>query len=133
DGVHLGQDDLPLSQARELLGSERIIGMSTHGIEQIDAARRAGADYIGVGPIHTTPTKPGRPAVGTELVRVAARRAQLPFFAIGGIDSETVGAVLAAGARRVAVVRAIAEADDPERAARDLRSALEAGVRVGAA
>jgi thiamine-phosphate pyrophosphorylase len=133
DGVHLGQDDLPLPRARELLGSGRIIGLSTHGVEQIDAAHRAGADYIGVGPVHATPTKPGRPAVGTELVRAAARRAQLPFFAIGGINPENVGAVLAAGARRVGVVRAIADADDPERAARNLRAALEAGVRVGAA
>lgn len=133
DGVHLGQDDLPLPRARELLGSERIIGLSTHGVEQIDAAHRAGADYIGVGPVHTTPTKPGRPAVGAELVRAAARRAKLPFFAIGGINSQNIAAVLAAGARRVAVVRAIAEADDPERAARQLRSALEVGMRVGAA
>lgn len=133
DGVHLGQDDLSLPRARELLGSERIIGLSTHALEQIDGAHRAGADYIGVGPVHATPTKPGRAAVGAELVRTAARRAQLPFFAIGGINPENVGTVLAAGARRVAVVRAIAEADDPERAARDLRSALEVGVRVGAA
>ncbi|HWD84856.1 MAG TPA: thiamine phosphate synthase [Solirubrobacteraceae bacterium] len=133
DGVHVGQDDLPVGQARELAGSERIVGLSTHNVDQIVAAGRLGVDYIGVGPVHTTPTKPGRAAVGAELVTAAARHAPGPFFAIGGINTDTVAAVVAAGARRVAVVRAIAEADDPERAARRLRSALEAGVRVGAA
>jgi thiamine-phosphate pyrophosphorylase len=133
DGVHVGQDDLPVAQARELAGSERIVGLSTHNVDQIVAAGRPGVDYIGVGPVHTTPTKPGRPAVGAELVTAAARHASVPFFAIGGINTDTVTAVVAAGAGRVAVVRAIAEADDPERAARRLRSALEAGVRVGAA
>lgn len=133
DGVHLGQDDLPVVQARELMGSDRIIGLSTHDADQIDAAGRLGVDYIGVGPVHTTPTKPGRAAVGAGLVATAAQRAQVPFFAIGGINAGNLAAVVAAGARRVAVVRAIAEADDPERAARDLRAALEAGVQVGAA
>jgi thiamine-phosphate pyrophosphorylase len=133
DGVHLGQDDLPVAEARELLGPGRIIGLSTHDADQIDAAGRLGVDYIGVGPVHSTPTKPGRPAAGAELVTAAAGRTQVPFFAIGGIDAGNVAAVLAAGARRVAVVRAIADADDPERAARDLRAAIEAGVSVGAA
>jgi thiamine-phosphate pyrophosphorylase len=133
DGVHLGQDDLEIAQARELLGPERIIGLSTHDVAQIAAAGGLGVDYIGVGPVHTTPTKPGRPAVGAELVATAARRAVVPFFAIGGINAGNVAAVAAAGARRVAVVRAIADADDPERAAGDLRTALEAGAGVGAA
>ena len=133
DGVHLGQDDQPVTQARELIGTQRIIGLSTHDVDQIDEAERRGADYIGVGPVHTTPTKPGRPAVGLELVTAAAARTELPFFAIGGINAGNVATLVAAGARRVAVVRAIAEADDPERAARDLRMALEAGAPVGAA
>ncbi len=133
DGVHLGQDDHPVARARALVGGGRIIGLSTHDVAQIDAAGRLGVDYIGVGPVHPTPTKPGRPAVGVELVAAAAQRAQMPFFAIGGIDAGNIAAVVAAGARRVAVVRAIADADDPERAARNLRTALEAGVGVGAA
>ncbi len=123
DGVHLGQDDQPVALAREQLGPDLLIGLSTHTPAQIDAA--AGVDYIGVGPVHATPTKPGRPAVGRELVRHAAAHAGVPFFAIGGIDAGNVGDVVAAGARRVAVVRAIAEAADPRQAARRLRDALD--------
>ncbi len=126
DGVHLGQDDTAVFVARMILGDAFLIGLSTHTPEQIDAAD--GADYIGVGPVHATPTKPGRPPVGLELVTYAADRAQVPFFAIGGIDASTIGAVRAAGARRVAVVRAISEASDPAAAARALRE-----VEVGAA
>jgi thiamine-phosphate pyrophosphorylase len=122
DGVHLGQEDLPVVAARELIGPERLIGLSTHTPEQIDGA--VGADYIGVGPVHETPTKPGRPAVGLELVRQAASRAPVPFFAIGGIDAGNVGAVRDAGAARVAVVRALTEAADPERTARVLRTGI---------
>lgn len=131
DGVHVGQDDVPVQAARAVVGEERIVGLSTHSPAQIAAAR--GVDYIGVGPVNETPTKPGRQAVGVELVRDAAAHADVPFFAIGGITAANVGAVLAAGARRVAVVRAIAEAADPEAAARELRAAVEsaAGVRVG--
>jgi thiamine-phosphate pyrophosphorylase len=128
DGVHLGQEDLPVAEARSLLGERLLVGLSTHAPAEIDAAGRGGPgrapDYIGVGPVFATPTKPGRPAVGTELVRYAAVRARVPFFAIGGIDPQTIGDVLAAGARRVAVVRAIAEAQRPEAAARSLRDAL---------
>ena len=126
DGVHLGQDDMPVLAARELLGPDAIIGLSTHTPAQIDAA--TGADYIGVGPVHTTPTKPGRPPVGTELVSYAAANATVPWFAIGGIEPANVEAVLAAGATRVAVVRAITEAADPSAAAATLRAALEVGV-----
>lgn len=130
DGVHLGQDDTSVRRARELLGAEAIVGLSTHSPAQIEAAAGQEVDYIGVGPVHATPTKPGRPAVGTELVAFAAQRATVAFFAIGGIDAGNLGAVLAAGARRVAVVRAITEAGDPRRAAAKLRAALglEAGV-----
>jgi thiamine-phosphate pyrophosphorylase len=98
-----------------------LVGLSTHAPEEIDAAD---ADYIGVGPVHTTPTKPGRLAVGLHLVRHAAAHATLPWFAIGGIDPASIGPVVDAGARRIAVVRAITEARDPELAAHALRSAL---------
>ncbi len=132
DGVHVGQDDMALAEVRALVGEELLIGLSTHAPAQIDAAMDdygapggVGPDYIGVGPIHATPTKPGRPAVGLELVRYAAEHARMPFFAIGGIEQANIGAVLDAGAARIAVVRAIAEAQDPERAARELREVLD--------
>jgi thiamine-phosphate pyrophosphorylase len=129
DGVHVGQDDVPAAQARALVGPDRIVGLSTHSPAQIDAAAAVPeVDYIGVGPVHATPTKPGRPAVGVDLVRYAAVHAATPFFAIGGIDAVTVADVWAAGAMRIAVVRAITDAPDPEAAARRLRSGSEAGV-----
>jgi thiamine-phosphate pyrophosphorylase len=132
DGVHLGQDDTPVAQARELLGSDALIGLSTHAPVEIDAACRlggdgdnlGGADYIGVGPVHATPTKPGRPATGLALVRHAAAQTALPFFPIGGIDAGNAASVIAAGATRLAVVRAIADDADPERAARELHALL---------
>jgi thiamine-phosphate pyrophosphorylase len=130
DGVHVGQDDLPVEEARDLVGPDRLIGLSTHSPEQID--RALGVDYIGVGPVHETPTKPGRSAVGLELVRYAARRASVPFFAIGGITRANIAEVRDAGASRVAVVRALTEAEDPERMARELSSALRSQ-RVGSA
>ena len=123
DGVHVGQGDVAVEAARAIVGSDRLVGLSTHSAEQIAAAR--GVDYIGVGPVNETPTKPGRPAVGVELVEHAAAHAEVPFFAIGGITAGNVAAVLAAGARRVAVVRAIAEAGNPAAAARELRAAIE--------
>jgi thiamine-phosphate pyrophosphorylase len=132
DGVHVGQDDTPVSEARAVVGPDRIVGLSTHSPDQIAAAR--GVDYIAVGPVYATPTKPGRPAVGLELIRHAAAHAPEPWFAIGGIDRRTVGAVVAAGARRAVVVRAIAEADDPGAAARALGEVLVSEeARVGAA
>jgi thiamine-phosphate pyrophosphorylase len=122
DGVHLGQDDMPVAEAREMLGRDMLIGLSTHSREQIDGAR--GADYISVGPVWETPTKEGRPAVGLELVEYAAQRAPLPFYAIGGIDAENAQQVVEAGAHRLCVVRAIREADDPAAAAEELRRAF---------
>ena len=128
DGVHVGQEDLPVAVVRELVGEDLLIGLSTHSSSEIDRAGRADElgrpDYIGVGPVNATPTKAGRPAVGLELVRYAAAHASVPFFAIGGIDSCNIAEVLAAGASRVAVLRAIAQAADPERAARQLTHAL---------
>lgn len=125
DGVHVGQDDLSVSAARAAVGPDRLVGLSTHSVEQVDAAQGSGADYIAVGPVHATPTKPTYPAVGLELVAYAGARVRAPWFAIGGIDASNVGAVAAAGARRIVVVRAIVEAEDPRRAARALRRALE--------
>ena len=126
DGVHVGQDDTPVGEARALLGAEPLIGLSTHTDAQIDASNGAEVDYIGVGPVHETPTKPGRPAVGLALVRYAARHAQRPFFAIGGINLANANEVAAAGARRIAVVRALTRVQEPEAMARRLRWALEA-------
>jgi thiamine-phosphate pyrophosphorylase len=124
DGVHVGQDDMAPADVRELVGPDMLIGLSTHAPQEIDAVDAAVVDYIGVGPVHETPTKPGRPAAGTELVRYAAEHARVPFFAIGGLDVGNVGEVLDAGATRVCVLRAIAGAEDPERAARRLRQRL---------
>jgi thiamine-phosphate pyrophosphorylase len=118
DYVHLGQDDLPIEAARRF---QLAVGQSTHAPEEIDASS---GDYIGVGPVFETPTKAGRPAVGLELVRYAAARARVPWFAIGGIDSTNARDVVAAGAERIAVVRAIGDAPDPERAAAELRAIL---------
>ncbi len=120
DYVHVGQGDLPVEAARHF-GLR--VGLSTHSEEELG---RAKADYVGVGPVYATPTKEGRPAVGLDLVRHAAAHARLPWFAIGGIDETNVAEVVAAGAQRIAVVRALGDADDPERAARALRDALRA-------
>jgi thiamine-phosphate pyrophosphorylase len=143
DGVHVGQQDMPVEETRALVGEELLVGLSTHTPTEIDALGRgvlahgqdagshgtgdnfARVDYIGVGPVYPTPTKPGRRATGLELVRYAAAHAPLPFFAIGGIHAGNSTAVLGAGAGRLAVVRAIAEAPDPQRAARELRLLLE--------
>ena len=121
DGVHVGQDDMTVDRARALVGRDRIVGLSTHTPAQVDAAAaEPEIDYIGVGPVHATPTKPGRPAVGLDLVRYAAAHAATPFFAIGGIDAGNAPDVRAAGAAAIAVVRAITDARDPESAARAL-------------
>jgi thiamine-phosphate pyrophosphorylase len=127
DGVHVGQDDMPAAEARRLAGDEVVVGLSTHSPEQLDAALAAGeADQLSVGPVWETPTKEGRPAAGLDYVRHAARVAgERPWFAIGGIDLGNVREVIAAGASRVVVVRAIRDADDPRAAAEALRAALE--------
>ncbi|HYV15769.1 MAG TPA: thiamine phosphate synthase [Conexibacter sp.] len=130
DGVHVGQDDLPVHETRALVGADVLIGRSTHTPAQLDAAAAdADVDYFAAGPVHATPTKPGRPAVGLELIRHAANVPRTaPWFAIGGIDTTTIGSVAEAGATRVVVVRALTEASDPETSARELRGALEAPV-----
>ena len=130
DGVHVGQEDMPAADVRELVGEDLLIGLSTHSPEQIDAVDAGLVDYIGVGPIHETPTKPGRTAVGVELIRYAAAHARVPFFAIGGLDAGNLGEALDAGATRVCVLRAVADAADPQRAARALREQLESRDRL---
>ena len=132
DGVHVGQDDAPPAAARALAGPDAIVGRSTHAPAQAAAADAdPDVDYLAVGPVHATPTKPGRPAAGLEYVTHAAAHVTKPWFAIGGLHAGNVGEVLDRGATRVVVVRAIAEAGDPEAAARELRAALES--EVGAA
>jgi thiamine-phosphate pyrophosphorylase len=131
DALHLGQDDLPVAVARQVIGPAPLVGLSSHDPDQVaGAATAAGVDYFCVGPCWPTPTKPGRPAPGLPLVRQAARIAPpsdpggRPWFAIGGIDLARLDGVLAAGARRVVVVRAITEASDPQAAAAALRARL---------
>ena len=127
DGVHLGQTDLPPAAARNILGPGAIVGLSTHSAEQIDASEREPVDYIGVGPIHATPTKPGRPAVGSALIRYAAAHCSRPFFAIGGLEPSNAAEVTAAGGRAVSVLRFVAKARDPQAAAREMVAALALG------
>jgi thiamine-phosphate pyrophosphorylase len=126
--LHLGQDDLPVPIARSLVGDDVVIGRSTHSSEQFDAAVvEPGVDYMAAGPTWTTPTKPGRPAAGKSLISHAASAGvpSRPWFAIGGIeDVERLDEVIALGARRVVVVRAITQAEDPEAAARAFASRL---------
>lgn len=117
DGVHLGQDDMPVEWARRMLGQHKIIGRSTHSPEQLESAIAEGADYVGVGPVYETPTKAGRPAAGLDYVRHAAKHCSIPWYAIGGIDTQNIHDVLSAGADRVSVVRAIMQSDQPTYAA----------------
>jgi thiamine-phosphate pyrophosphorylase len=125
DGVHVGQDDAPGAEVRRQVGADVLIGLSTHSPEQFDAALGSEADQLSVGPVWETPTKEGRPAAGLSFVRYAAERgAEQPWFAIGGIDQGNVCEVVAAGATRVVVVRAIRDAADPKAAAQALRRAL---------
>jgi thiamine-phosphate pyrophosphorylase len=125
-GVHLGQDDGSLAAARARCGPGMLLGRSTHSLHQALAAVADGADYLGVGPLFATPTKPGRPATGLGLVSEVAGAVTLPWFAIGGIDAGNIDGVLDAGAIRVAVVRAVCLAPDPIVAAADLKARLVA-------
>jgi thiamine-phosphate pyrophosphorylase len=128
DVLHLGQDDLPLEAAREIVARDTLIGRSAHDPNQVSRAIAEDVDYFCVGPCWPTPTKPGRPAPGLQLVGVAADLApDKPWFAIGGIDTGRLPDVLEAGARRIVVVRAITAAEDPRAAAERLSSALAAG------
>ena len=124
DGVHLGQQDIPISLARHILGPQKIIGRSTTNPEEMQNAIAEGADYIGVGPVFATPTKPTKAAAGFEYVRYAANNSPIPWFAIGGIDLDNLPSVLEAGAQRVAVVRAIMQAEQPALVTRQLLNIL---------
>ena len=123
DGVHVGQNDLPVAAVRRVLGPEPLIGLSTHRAAEWDAAPPE-ADHLTAGPVWETPTKPGRPAAGLGHVRHAAASATRPWFAIGGIDPTNVGEVVEAGATRIVVVRAVTEAADPAAAVRLLLDRL---------
>lgn len=125
DGVHVGQNDLPVEAARGFVG-DKIVGLSTHSQEQVDASTELWTllDYVAVGPVNETPTKPGRPGTGLELVTHAAETIPLPWFVTGGMGPETLPAAIDAGARRIVVVRAITEADDPPAAAARMKQML---------
>lgn len=124
DGVHVGQDDLPVAEVRKI-APELLIGKSTHSIEQALAAQEEKPDYLGVGPVFATPTKPDYKPAGLEFVRQASEKISLPFVAIGGIDSNNIEQVLKAGASRIAVVRAVFSGKDPYESARNLRDKIE--------
>ena len=128
DGVHLGQNDLSVEVARRILGRDALVGRSTHTRDEIDAELRAGAEgiaYLSVGPIRATPTKPGRPGTGHDLVGYAARAIEMPWFVTGGIAPDTLSEAMQAGARRIVVVRAITESRDPVAVAARLKEMLE--------
>lgn len=128
DGVHVGQEDVPVAEARRIAGGDAIVGLSSHSPAQLDAAIAAPAparpDYLSVGPVWETPTKLGRPAAGLDYVRYARERATLPWFAIGGVDDSRLIELISAGAERIVVVRAIRDAADPAAAAARLKAAL---------
>lgn len=113
EGVHVGQEDLPLAEARRLAGAGVLVGRSTHSLSQAETAVAEGADYIGFGPLWTTPTKPGRPAIGLQDIAEVHRRVGVPIFCIGGIKRENVAEVIAAGGRRAVIVSGLLQASDP--------------------
>jgi thiamine-phosphate pyrophosphorylase len=131
DGVHLGQDDLPPGAVRALPGFEgRLIGRSTHTLAQAQLAVHEGVDYVAVGPVYPTPTKEGRPAVGTALVSRVAGVIDRPFVAVGGIDHDNAARVVEAGARAIAVVRAVYDAPEPAEVARRLHEMIVTRLKV---
>ena len=120
DGLHLGQDDLPIEAARRIIGRDKIIGKSCHSLKQAILAQKEGADYISIGPIFTTPTKPDYPVTGLSLLKSAIEKTKIPITAIGGIDKTNIGLVRASGAGIIAVVRAICQAKDVTKSVREL-------------
>ena len=127
EGVHVGQDDLSVQEAREQAGPDVIVGKSTHSLEQAAAAQKEGADYIGFGPLFATPTKPDYAPIALDLIVEAHRRVQLPIFCIGGIKLENLAQVIAAGAQRVVIVSGLLSAPNIVEYARAARDMLEAG------
>ena len=130
DGVNLGQDDLPMSEARRIVGKDQLIGRSTHNLKQALEAEREGADYIGFGPIFGTPTKPTYPPIGLGQIAQVMKRVRIPVVCIGGIDHSNVEDVIQAGANRVAVVRAIFSTEDPFSAASEFSVILRLRLRM---
>jgi len=124
DGVHLGQDDIPVRKARNILGDDKIIGVSTHTLSQAKKAERAGVDYISVGPVFSTPLKPGKKPVGLKLLRQVKAKVKVPIIAIGGINASNIYNVRKTGVKRVAVIRAVVRADNISLAVKRLRSRL---------
>jgi thiamine-phosphate pyrophosphorylase len=129
DGVHVGQEDVPPAVARRILGPEALVGLSTHAPEELEAAADEPVDYLSAGPVVPTPTKPGRPGTGPGYVTLAAERAARPVFVTGGVSPDSLPELIAAGATRFVVVRAITEAPDPVAATRELRRLLDATAR----
>jgi thiamine-phosphate pyrophosphorylase len=125
DGVHVGQDDIPATFARQIVGPDTLIGLSTHAVDELAAAAAEPVDYISAGPVEPTPTKPGRPGTGLDYVSLAAERSPRPFFVTGGVSPTTLPAIAAAGATRFVVVRALTEAGDPVAVAKEFRRLLD--------
>jgi thiamine-phosphate pyrophosphorylase len=130
DGVHVGQDDAPVSLARRILGPDAIIGLSTHGPEDLAGAVSQDVTYLSAGPVVPTPTKPGRAGTGLDYVSMASTLAQVPVFVTGGVTPEKVPLLAAAGVRHFVVVRYLTEAHDPREAAQDLRRAIDRALPV---
>jgi thiamine-phosphate pyrophosphorylase len=126
DGVHIDRRGIDIARARVAIGSDKLLGTSAHTPAEVDATQQLPVDYISIGPVHATPTRPNASAAGLGLVTYASRHSRLPFFAVGGIEPHNTGAVAAAGAQRIAVVRAITESPDPERSAAVLRAEVTA-------
>jgi thiamine-phosphate pyrophosphorylase len=128
DGVHVGQEDVSVSVCRAVLGADAIVGLSTHSPGDLDLAIHEDVTYLSAGPVVATPTKPGRPPTGVDYVEYAVARTRVPVFVTGGVTPDTVGALVARGARHFVVVRAITESDDPAAAARALRDAIDRAI-----
>ena len=131
DGVHLGQEDLPLNEARKILGKDKIIGLSCHNLAQASRAQKQGADYIGFGPLYATATKPGYPGIGLKAAAELKAKIKIPYFAIGNINEGNIKEITAAGFKRIAVCRAILNAKDPQQAAKRLYKKLKKYDSVG--
>ena len=132
DGVHVGQDDAPVSLARRILGPDAIVGLSTHGPDDLAAAASEDVTYISAGPVEPTPTKPGRPGTGMGYATVASARSAVPVFVTGGVTPERIPALVAAGVRHFVVVRFLTQASDPAAAARALRDAIDTALAPAA-
>jgi thiamine-phosphate pyrophosphorylase len=125
DGVHVGQEDAPVSLARRILGPEAIVGLSTHGPHDLADAKSQDVTYLSAGPVEPTPTKPGRAGTGLEYASLASEHATVPVFVTGGVTPEKIPALVAAGVRHFVVVRYLTQAKDPEQATYDLRQAID--------